>query len=193
MLAAAPRAARHQEFAMLLDAQNSRLVLVDYQARLMPAIDDHESVLTQARKLGQIAQLVGVETVGTEQNPKGLGPNDDSIRALCSQTFSKSHFAAFREAQPAAWLQTSSKTDLVLAGCEAHVCLLQTALSALALGLAVTVVEDACGSRKARDRQAALARLRAAGVRLVTFEMAAFEWLKCSDHPRFKDALQLLR
>ncbi len=177
----------------LLDPDKSRLVLVDYQSRLMPAIEHHESVLAQAVRLGKVANLLGIETVGTEQNPQGLGNNDEAIRANCSQTFAKLHFAAFRESGPGDWLVQSNRQQLVLAGCEAHVCLLQTALSALALGATVAVVEDACGSRKASDRSAAMARLRSAGASVVTFEMVAFEWLGSSQHPKFKQVLALLK
>ncbi len=178
---------------MLLDPDNSRLVLVDYQARLMPAIDDHVSVLKQAVRLGKLANLLDVETVGTEQNPLGLGSNQPEIRSLCSQIFAKMNFAAFSESAPLEWLLGSSKKQLVLAGCESHVCLLQTAFSALAHGASLAIVEDACGSRKASDRRAAMARLRIAGAQIVTFEMVAFEWLRSSEHPKFKRVLALLK
>lgn len=178
---------------MLLNADNSRLVLVDYQTRLMPAIDQHHAVLAQGIRLGKLARLLEIETVGTEQNPRGLGPNDDQIRMFCSQTFIKACFAAFREPAPAEWLRNSNKKQLVLAGCESHVCLLQTAMSALENGYAVAIAADACGSRKASDRQAALARLHAAGALLVSFEMIAFEWVGTSDHPKFKEVLALLK
>ncbi len=178
---------------MLLNADHCRLVLVDYQTRLMPAIDQHQTVLAQGIRLGKLARLLDIETVGTEQNPRGLGPNDVQIRMLCSQTFSKARFAAFREPAPAEWLRNSNKKQLVLAGCESHVCLLQTALSALEQGHAVAIAADACGSRKASDRQAALTRLQTAGALILSFEMIAFEWLGTSDHPKFKEVLALLK
>ena len=178
---------------MLLEAKSSRLVLVDYQARLMPAIHQHDAVLTQGVRLGKLANLLEIETVGTEQNPQGLGNNAEEIKARCSQTFGKTQFAAFHETAPLEWLRGSRKLQLVLAGCEAHVCLLQTALSALQQGYSISIAADACGSRKPDDREAALARLRAAGAQILTFEMIAFEWLRSSDHPKFKQVLALLK
>jgi hypothetical protein len=82
---------------------------------------------------------------------------------------------------------------LVLAGCEAHVCLLQTALDLLDEEQDVWVVTDACGSRTERNRDAAFDRLAAAGAELVTTEMVLFEWVRTADHPRFRDVLALVK
>jgi nicotinamidase-related amidase len=81
----------------------------------------------------------------------------------------------------------------VLAGCEAHVCLLQTALGLLEEEFDVWVVTDACGSRTERNRDAAFDRLAAAGAELVTTEMVLFEWVRTADHPRFRDVLALVK
>jgi nicotinamidase-related amidase len=81
----------------------------------------------------------------------------------------------------------------VLAGCEAHVCLLQTALELLEQEFEVWVVTDACSSRTERNRDAAFDRLAGAGCELVTTEMVIFEWLRSADHPRFKEALALVK
>jgi hypothetical protein len=85
------------------------------------------------------------------------------------------------------------RETLVLAGCEAHVCLLQTALGLLEEELDVWVVTDACGARTERNRDAAFDRLASAGAELVTTEMVAFEWLRHADHPRFKEVLALVK
>jgi hypothetical protein len=73
------------------------------------------------------------------------------------------------------------------------VCLLQTAMGLLSAGLRVFVVADACGSRSPRDHDAALERLRAAGAAVVTLEMVVFEWLRTCDHPKFREALALVK
>ena len=79
---------------MLLDAEDSQLVLVDYQARLMPAIHESEAVLRNALRLGRLAQLLEVPAWGTEQNPDELGQNPAELRALCRKTLVKMHFSA---------------------------------------------------------------------------------------------------
>ncbi len=200
---------------MLLDASQSQLVLVDYQSRLMPAIFENTLVLANALRLAQLARLMEVPVWGTEQNPSGLGENAPEIRALCDQTLSKMQFSGVEEGL-GEWLRPPAKpvagnarslpkhlqkpaapaderNTVIVAGCEAHVCLLQTALDLLEDEFEVWVVTDACSSRTERNRDAAFDRLAGAGVELVTTEMVAFEWLRSAEHPAFKAAQALIK
>ena len=200
---------------MLLQDSESQLVLVDYQDRLMPAIFEGPLVIENARRLAKIANMLQVPVWGTEQNPSRLGGNDAELRALCGQTLSKMHFSAMEEGL-GEWLrppakpqggnarslpkqlqklqqQEAERSSIVIAGCEAHVCLLQTALDLLEDEFEVWVVTDACSSRTERNRDAAFDRLAGAGAELVTTEMVAFEWLRSCEHPDFKDMLALVK
>lgn len=200
---------------MLLDATESQLVLVDFQSRLMPAIFEGPQVLANAVRLAQIAQVMQVPVWGTEQNPEKLGPNAAELRALCRKTLAKMHFSAVAEGL-ADWLrppvratggnarslpkhlqkpqvETPDRPTLVVAGCEAHVCLLQTALELIEQEFDVWVVTDACGSRTDRNRDAAFDRLASAGAELVTTEMVAFEWMRTADHPAFREIQALIK
>lgn len=197
---------------MLLDASESQLVLVDYQTHLMPAIFDNAAVLANALRLAQAADLLDVPAWGTEQNPSKLGENPPELRALCRNTLSKMQFSGVEEglgewlrppAKPVQGnarslpkhLQKSSageeRNTIVIAGCEAHICLLQTALDLLEDEFEVWVVTDACSSRTERNRDAAFDRLAGAGAELVTTEMVLFEWLRTAEHADFK-AIQAL-
>jgi nicotinamidase-related amidase len=91
--------------------------------------------------------------------------------------------------QPAA----PARNTIVLAGVEAHICLLQTALGLLEQEFDVWVVTDACTSRRERDRDAAFDRLAGNGIELVTSEMVVYEWLGDADHPEFAEVLQLVK
>lgn len=200
---------------MLLDATESQLVLVDYQQRLMPAIDDGEAVLANALRLARAAELMQVPIWGTEQNPDKLGPNEASLRALCRKTLSKMHFGACADGL-VDWLRPPARVasgnarslpkhlqkpapaqperpSIVIAGCEAHVYLLQTALGLLEEEFEVWVVTDACGSRTVRNRDAAYDRLVGAGAELVTTEMVLFEWLRTCEVPQFKAVQALIK
>ena len=197
---------------MLLDVSDCQLVLVDYQPRLMPVIADGPQVLARARLLAQMAQLLKVPVVGTEQNPAKLGALEPSLRSLCGKVVSKMHFDACADGlvdalrAPAApggnarslpkHLQKaapSPRNTVVIAGVESHVCLLQTALGLIEQELDVWVVTDACGSRQVRDRDAAFDRLAGNGAELVSAEMVAFEWLGSAEHPQFREALALIK
>jgi nicotinamidase-related amidase len=199
---------------MLLDASESQLVLVDYQTRLMPVIFEGEAVLANAVRLAKMAKLLDVPVWGTEENSPKLSENAPELRALCQKTLIKMYFSAVEEGlgewlRPPAkapqgnarslpkHLQKSSEAPprnmIVMAGCETHVCLMQTALDLLEDEFDVWVVTDACGSRTERNRDAAFDRLAGAGAELVTTEMVAFEWLRTAEHPAFRDVLALIK
>lgn len=200
---------------MLLDAELSQLVLVDYQTRLMPAIFEAPLVLANAVRLAQAAKLLQVPVWGTEQNPSKLGSNPPELRSLCQNTLAKMQFSGVEEGL-GEWLRPPMKapagnarslpkhlqkpsntpterSSIVIAGCEAHVCLMQTALHLLEDEFEVWVVTDACSSRTERNRDAAFDRLAGAGAELVTTEMVVFEWLGSAEHPQFKALHSLIK
>ena len=178
-----------------IDADSCALVLVDYQQRLLPAIHRGDEVVAQALRLAQVARELGLDIVGTEQNPAGLGPNHEALRALCDTTLAKMHFDACADGLLGALREGTGQLprEVVVAGCEAHVCLLQTALELIEDEFEVWVVTDACGSRTERNRDAAYDRLAGAGAELLTTEMVCFEWLRSCEHPAFKDVLALVK
>lgn len=179
---------------MLLDPNRSALALVDFQSRLMPVIHDAERVLGNAVFLARVARELGVPVLGTEQNPGALGGNDPKVRELCDRTLSKVHFSAVADGMLAELISLAPRAQqVVLGGCETHVCLLQTALEIQQAGFQAFVVSEACGSRRPEDKQAALERLQQAGVTLVSAEMVAFEWLRSCEHPAFRQVLSLIK
>lgn len=172
------------------------LVLVDYQLRLLPAIDQGMRLIAEAAMLADAAHALGVRVIGTEQNPAGLGPNAPEVRQRCDTTLAKMHFDACEDGLAEALIdgrQAANRPEVVIAGCEAHVCLMQTALGLLARGFKVWVVASACGSRRAADKLAAMQRLQQSGATLVTAEMVIFEWLGSCEHPSFKPVLELVK
>ncbi len=207
---------------MLLDADDSQLVLVDYQVRLMPVIFEQDLVVANAVRLARMARLMEVPVWGTAQNPEKLGQNLPEVQAAIDsaggKTMAKLHFSAAAEGL-IEWLrpparkpsqggnarslpkhmqkppepQEEGRSMIVIAGCEAHVCLLQTALELLEEEFDVWVVTDACSSRTERNRDAAFDRLAGAGAELVTTEMVAFEWLRTAEHERFREFLPLIK
>jgi len=175
-------------------AQQCALVLVDYQARLMPVIHDAQVVLSTAVLLAQSARTLGIPVLGTQQNPSGLGVNVDAVQAECARTLVKTHFDACADGLLEALAEANPGGDqVVVAGCEAHVCMMQTALGLLRAGKRVWIVANASGSRRASDHAAAMARLAQAGATIVTYEMVLFEWLDDCKHPRFRAVLERIK
>ena len=171
-------------------ASHSVLVLVDYQQRLLPAIHRGEQVIAEATRLADAARVLGIRVLGTEQNPAGLGPNVEAIRQRCDSTLSKTHFDACEDGLLEA---LGDAGEVVIAGCEAHVCLLQTTLGLLRAGRRLWVVGPACGSRSSADQELAMQRLQGAGAVIVSPEMVAFEWLHDCRHASFKPVLQMFK
>lgn len=174
----------------VISASNSVLVLVDYQQRLMPAIHRGEQVIAEAVRLAEAARALGLRVLGTEQNPAGLGPNVEAIRQRCERTLAKTHFDACEDGLLDA---IGDVGEVVIAGCEAHVCLLQTTLGLLRAGRRIWVVGPACGSRSSVDHGLAMGRLQGAGAVVVSPEMVAFEWLQDCQHAAFKPVLQMFK
>ena len=211
---------------MLLDAEDSQLVLVDYQTLLMPAIFESALVLANAVRLARMARIMEVPVWGTAENPQKLGQNDPEVQAAIDsaggKTLAKMHFNAAADGlverlrppmrrpqtggnarslpkhlqkppQPDPAEAERGRGTIVIAGCEAHVCLMQTALGLLEEEFDVWVVTDACSSRSERNRDAAFDRLAGNGAELVTTEMVAFEWARTCEHPAFRQLLALVR
>jgi nicotinamidase-related amidase len=177
---------------MLLSAERSVLLLIDLQQRLMPAIHDGDRVVSRAARLAEAAQLLDVPVLATEQYPAGLGPTVEQLTGYPQATLAKRAFSAaadpgFQELLPA------GTREVVIAGVETHVCVLQTALELAGSRHRVILAADAAGSRDPADHQAAVDRVRQHGVEVVTSEMVLFEWLRDSRHPSFRQVQKLLR
>ncbi|MDO5696782.1 MAG: isochorismatase family protein [Dermatophilus congolensis] len=176
-----------------MSAEHSVLVLIDYQARLMPAIYDRERVTRRAAFLASVAGELGVPVVATAQNPDKLGANVDAIASRCDAVVDKLAFGACEDGLIAQLDALRPDAEVVIGGCEAHVCLMQTALGLLEAGRTVWVLSDASGSRRPGDRKAAMRRLSDSGAKVVTTEMAAFEWLNTSADEHFRAVSALVK
>ncbi len=176
---------------LTMDVRTSTLLLIDFQAKLMRAIDDAAAAIANARRLSDAAAILGVPTLFTEQNAKGLGPTVAELAADPSLIVHKMTFDACGELSFLPRLIEGHA--VVVAGCEAHVCVLQTVLSLIAFGRKVFVVRDAIGSRRAESKETAIRRLERHGADIVTTEMVVFEWLKTAENPRFREAAALIR
>ncbi|GAA3241610.1 isochorismatase family protein [Pseudonocardia petroleophila] len=177
---------------MLISSDASALLLVDLQERLMPAIHDGPAVVANARRLAEGAGLLDVPVCATEQNPAGLGPTVPDLADLPQLVLPKTSFGAVAEAGFATLLPPGTE-EIVVAGCEAHVCVLQTVLGLLAKRHRVLLVADAIGSRNPVNRDLAIDRMRRHGAEVVSTEMVLFEWLRDSTHPRFREVQKLIR
>jgi nicotinamidase-related amidase len=194
-----PPPSRDEAGLMLLSASRSQLMVSDMQARLVPAIADPERIIRRVATLLQAAGRLQVPVTVTEHYPEGLGPTIPEVTLalppdspiLPKTTFGSLGAPAIAERVSA--LRSAGRDQILIAGLEAHVCVLQTALSLRAAGAEVFVVVDAVASRSAQDSRAATARLLHAGCHSVTTEMVVFEWLQRGGTEDFRALLPLLK
>ena len=168
------------------------LVVIDMQAKLMPHIDNGAAVLRRCLALVKAADLLDIPVLVTEQNPQGLGASVDGLtgerhRVIEKDTFDATLCPDFMAALP------SKDTVLFVAGCEAHVCVLLTVTGLLKLGYTVELIADAVGSRALENKAIALARAQREGALPTTTETTIFGWMGSCRHPRFREALALIK
>ncbi|OYY48705.1 MAG: hydrolase [Methylophilaceae bacterium 17-44-8] len=173
-----------------------QLVMIDMQTKLslaMPA-DAMYAASKQVEILLHSAQLLSVPVMVTEQYPQGLGQTLPNLTALIPhvQVIEKTAFSACAEPKFNAKL-SRDKSQMILVGMEAHICVLQTAMDLLANHKQVFVVEDAVISRQSDHKANALARLRQAGCIITNTESVLFEWLGNAQHETFKTVSKLIR
>jgi nicotinamidase-related amidase len=183
---------------MLLEAGKSTLLLVDMQERLLPAMTGGSEAEARCAILLKAAQALDVPVNVSEQYPKGLGQTLPRLRAELGSApvFEKLSFSCWRDAALKAHLIThheSGRPLVILAGIEAHVCVLQTAADLSAAGFGVFAVADAMASRAASSHALALDRMRQNGVAVINTEMAVFELLGRAGTPEFKALSALVR
>jgi len=176
----------------VLSTHDSMLLMVDMQSALLPAIDANEALTARALRLAQAAQLLGVPVYATEHCAAKIGATAPALLHWVDHVIHKTHFDATRETHFLSELP-KGRTNVLLIGTEAHVCVLQTGLGLATLGYAPMLVSDCIGSRRPADLAAALARWNHHGLEALTSEMAMFEWLETPAHPQFKAVLELIK
>ena len=178
---------------LTIDRATSTLLIVDFQSRLMPAIESGAAAVANARRLIAAAVLFGVPILFTEQNAGGLGHTLPELlsRASGGSIAQKMTFDACRT--PGFIDGLAGRPDLVVAGCETHVCVLQTVLGLIDAGRHVYLVRDAVGSRRAESKETAIGRMARHGAEIVTTEMVVFEWLGTAEDSRLREALALIK
>jgi len=172
--------------------QDSVLIVIDVQDRLMPVIQGREAILENIIRLIKFSQIVDMPIVMTEQEK--LGP---TLSEIATQTenivpIEKISFNCFLSSEFEERIKQLKRKTLILVGAEAHICVAQTALHALS-SFTVHVVKDAVGSRTAENRNIAIERMQQAGAIITSTEMFIYEVLERAGTDRFKEVLQLVK
>jgi nicotinamidase-related amidase len=183
---------------LLCDASQSQLLVIDIQERLAAAMPEasRETVFSRTGLLLQGAELLGVPIILTEQYPQGLGATAAAVSKRLpagSQILQKTSFSCCDTQGFCETALTAGRNQVILAGMETHVCVLQTAFALQRRGYQVFVVEDAVCSRSGDNKRNALERMRQTGIQVTNAESVLFEWLRDSTHEQFRPISRLLR
>jgi nicotinamidase-related amidase len=176
--------------------KNDTLVLgVDYQERLIPSMNEKDSFIATSAKLFAGAAVLAVPVVLTTQYVKGLGPTVPEIKAVTEGAveLDKTEFSILDNGPCREWIEKSGRKTVVLCGNETHICIMQTAIDLVAEGYTAVVVADCVASRRAYNKELGLKRLRREGVIVTTYESLLFELLRSKDDPAFKQISQIIR
>ena len=184
----------HFRSPLLMNNDDSALLVIDVQERLAPHVDQIESVKANIAKLIQAAEVLDVALAVSEQYPKGLGSTvpelglpDQCLRAEKTMFSCRECEALLND------LNQKGVHKLLLVGMETHVCVAQTAFDLISSGFEVYLAIDAVGSRNPIDHQTAIRRMEMNGVTVTTTEAAMFEWCVTASHDRFKQISALVK
>lgn len=180
----------------ILNSQDSLVLIIDIQDRLLNAVFDKSLVENRANVIAKAANILKIPVIVTEQYPKGLGNTILSLKESLGDNaryFEKTAFSALDNNEIKEAVRKEDKKQIILFGIETHICVNQTAYALLEEGYEVHVIRDACGSRSEIEYSSGLARIKDNGAHIITAEIALFEWLRGAKHPNFKEVQSLIK
>jgi nicotinamidase-related amidase len=177
----------------LMNRDDTALLVVDMQARLLPLIGGHTRLVWNVRRLIDGAKILGLSVAATEQYPQGLGPTEPQLAEKLGAIPAKLAFSCGECGEIFAAWRDAGVWKILVCGIETHVCVGQTVLDLVGEGFRVYVAADAVGARGQADHDIALRRMDSAGATLTTTEAALFEWCGRAGSPEFKQISQLVR
>ena len=178
----------------MLDLNNSLLLIIDVQEKLVKACKDSDTIGKKVIALGATAKVLNIPTIVTEQYPQGLGVTIEDVKSVLAEGTiykEKADFSAIGTINEE--LRSLGRKQIILCGIETHICVYQTAMRLLDLGYEVYLVKDACSSRKEFEHQTGLDLMKGAGAKLTCVETILFELLQTSKHPNFKEIQSLIK
>lgn len=180
---------------MILDENNTALLIIDIQEKLLNSVFNKDLVLKNSKILASVSKILGIPTIITEQYPKGLGETIEEIKSVVATNyyFEKVDFNALTDKTLLKKLKQLKKKQIILFGIETHICVHQTASALIRNGFDVVLAKDACGSRSEFEHNTSIEEMRTYGVQIKTTEMILFELLKSARHPNFKEIQTLIK
>ena len=179
----------------MLTTQNTCLVLIDIQEKLLPVMNDPEQVVKNTSVLIQAAKSLDVPILWCQQVPKALGQTVGELSSLLDglEPINKSSFSCGGDEQFIEQIDALKPRTAILCGIETHVCVFQTATDLIQKGLDVHVIADATSSRTQENKGIGINRMVKAGAVISSTEMLLFELLRNARHEKFRELAKLIK
>ena len=176
---------------MTINEKNSAILFIDIQEKLVQMLKK-DKITKKAYVLSEMANILGIEKIFTEQYPKGLGSTIDTIsKKETDKVFEKTAFNALET--EGVYDALKEKENIFVCGIETHICVYQTVKALIEKGFNVYVIKDACASRETDEFKAGINLMEKLGATITTTEIVLFELLKTSKHPQFKLVQALIK
>lgn len=180
---------------MRLNTEETLALCIDYQEKLMPAINDSEQVLNKTAILVKGLRALGVPIIVTQQYTKGLGGTVEPVKSALGEykVFDKTEFCGYDNSEIRDEVKRSGKKNILVFGAETHICALQTAIGLNDAGYKVVMVEDCCGSRRQADKDSGIKRAMCEGITVSCCETVLFELTAKAGTEEFKIISKLVK
>lgn len=175
----------------MLEANNSLVLMIDVQERLVGALEKNV-IVEKSQKIIDGANILGIPVLATEQYPKGLGHTVVTL-ADNTEVVEKTYFNTLLEDGMLDKIKSYGKKQIILFGIETHICVYQTACALIEAGFEVFIIKDACASRNKYEFKQGIEAMRDNGAKISCVEMTLFEWLKGAKNPKFKEVQALIK
>jgi len=179
----------------ILNKEDAVLLIVDIQERLAIVMKDKDKVVGNCQHLIELAKMINVPVMVTEQYPKGLGRTVPELQSVLPEykPIEKISFDCCCQTTFMQELKEHNKKTVILTGMETHICVLQTCVGLLKAGVSVHVVEDAVCSRARENWKTGIEFMRDAGAVVTCTETALFQLLKVAGTEEFKKISQRIK
>jgi nicotinamidase-related amidase len=181
---------------MRITAEDTMALIVDFQERLVPVIDQNEELIHNTEILIKGLQALQIPMIITQQYTKGIGMTVPALATLYGESFcyeDKVTFSCAEDEATLAKITALGKKNIILCGIEAHICVLQSVIDLIALGYNVLLVEDCVGSRKETNRSIGIRRALQEGAIPTSYESILFELTRVAKTDTFKEISRLIK
>lgn len=178
--------------------EDTLCIAIDFQEKLVPAILNYEKLVSNTEILLQGLKHLEVPCMVTQQYTKGLGetiPNLKNIVEIPEKTnpMEKTTFSAYAEDSIQKEIENHKKTNIIICGVEAHICVLQTVIDLQNKGYQTILVTNCVGSRKEEDKASAILRSQQEGAIITTYEALLFELMQSAKQESFREIMKLIK